>query len=216
VGIWTSADPLSEFPNSYSYAGANPVLLIDPLGLRTFKVIRGMRADPEGNHVISESDMYAASAEWSAQVVNQADYDPRVDGIVFLDVNDVASFEDAIMNHNDYGDIGGIAYLGHSSDGKLHVNMNPGTPDVTSATINGLSPTFAANAWVGLTSCNSSSMAQHMSATWNVRAFGNATRTKGILRGPYRHPVGYRVDFYNNGVSTGSRRYSARDLDTHY
>jgi|GEM_PF-3358450 RHS repeat-associated core domain len=163
--------------------------------VKTYKIIRGQAGAPNGDQL----DLDAATGEWIGQIISQKGYDPRVDGIKVLDAHDVKSFNDAVLNHNDYGDIGGIAYIGHSSNGLLHVNMRPRTPDVTFNVISSLSPKFAPDAWVGLTSCNSSSMAQFISLKWGVRAFGNTTSTIGIINGPYRLAVGSTVNFYNNG-----------------
>jgi len=210
VGIFISVDPVGEFFNAYSYVGGNPISFIDPLGLSTFKIIRG---DPDigGEH---EMDYQGATDAWKTWIESQDYFNPDVDGVVILDAFDVDAFNDAVTNHNDFGDIGAMVYIGHSSDGKLHVNMQPGTADILRSDISALSPKFAPNAWVGLSSCNSASIAKYISQSWRVPSFGNATSTIGISREGF--PVGSKVELYGNGSLLQTKNYNSSDVRFRY
>jgi len=86
---WSSVDPLAEKyvgHSGYNYVLGNPVKYIDPDGQRVFLVV----------YTGGSSDAYDAAKTRQYQIENSGNFNPAVDNVYFLEINDLGKLKTAI------------------------------------------------------------------------------------------------------------------------
>ena len=193
---FTSEDPARDQLNWYIYCGNNPVMFVDPWGLRNVVVVVGEDAASNNNTFNSNADTFIR--------------DNPNDTIVKLYAWNYSSQEELIEAiGNAFGDAGldALVIESHASSYSLIVSSRY----TISRKADWSKVKFNADANIRLTGCNSggrdgeksiSSIAQYISnATWTtVWAYTNNTSQKSMYGGTYQKPVrmysGQKVEEY--------------------